>query len=179
MISLVPRTAGVALGALLCLYSSATLAQTQPTPHVNPRTTLKESIMQQHQQQHVTGNFDVKLTPQPAAPAIEAAQLGRQTLNKQFHGDLNANSLGEMLAAGTAVKGSAGYVAMERVTGTLLGKNGSFVLMHTGVMDRGTPQLTVQVVPDSGTDELLGITGQMGIQITGGQHVYTFDFTLP
>jgi hypothetical protein len=131
------------------------------------------------QQQHVTGSFDVKLTPQAATPAIESAQLGRQTLDKQFHGDLSAYSLGEMLAAGTAIKGSAGYVAIERVTGTLLGKKGSFVLMHTGIMNRGTPQLTVQVVPDSGTDELIGLTGQMGIQITGGQHVYTFDFTLP
>lgn len=132
--------------------------------------------MQQH---HITGNFDVTLTPQAASPAIEAAKLGRQTLGKTFHGDLNATSLGEMLAAMTEVKGSAGYVAIERVTGTLLGKKGSFVLMHTGVMNRGTPQLTVQVVPDSGTDELAGLTGQMGIQITGGQHVYTFDFALP
>jgi hypothetical protein len=130
-------------------------------------------------EQHITGNFDVKLTPQIAAPAIEAARLGRQTLDKTFHGDLSAHSLGEMLAAGTEVKGSAGYVAIERVTGTLIGKRGSFMLMHTGVMNRGTPQLTVQVVPDSGTDELVGLTGQMGIQITEGKHVYTFDFVLP
>lgn len=83
-----------------------------------------------------------------------------------------------MLAAMTEVKGSAGYVAIERVTGTLLGKQGSFVLMHTGTMDRGAAQLVVQVVPDSGTEALTGLTGQMGIQITGGQHAYTFDFTL-
>lgn len=132
--------------------------------------------MQQH---HITGSFDVKLTPQEAAPAIESAKLGRQTLGKTFHGDLNATSLGEMLAAGTEVKGSAGYIAIERVTGTLLGKPGSFVLMHAGVMNRGTPQLTVQVVPDSGTDALTGLTGQMGIQITDGKHFYTFDFMLP
>ncbi len=132
--------------------------------------------MQQH---HVTGSFDVQLTPQAASAGIESAKLGRQTLNKTFHGDLNATSLGEMLAAMTEVKGSAGYVAMERVTGTLLGKQGSFVLMHTGVMNRGTPQLTVQVVPDSGMDALTGLTGQMAIQVTDGQHVYTFDFTLP
>nr|WP_295776476.1 DUF3224 domain-containing protein [Rhodoferax sp.] len=131
-------------------------------------------------QQHIiTGNFDVKFTPQAAAPAIEAAKLGRQTLDKTFHGDLSAHSLGEMLAAMTEVKGSAGYVALERVTGTLMGRQGSFVLMHTGVMNRGTPQLTVQVVPDSGTDELVGLVGQMDIQINAGQHVYTFDFTLP
>jgi hypothetical protein len=129
--------------------------------------------------QHITGNFDIQLTPQSAGPAMEAAKLGRQKLDKQFHGDLDARSVGEMLAAGTDIKGSAGYVAIERVTGTLQGKPGSFVLMHTGVMHRGTPQLTVQVVPDSGTDQLTGLAGQMGIQITNGQHVYTFDFTLP
>ena len=131
------------------------------------------------QQQNITGNFDVKLTPQTPTPATEAAKLGRQTLDKTFHGDLTAHSLGEMLATGTEVKGSAGYVAMERVIGTLIGKKGSFVLMHAGVMNRGVPQLTVQVVPDSGTEELIGLTGQMGIQIDAGQHVYTFDFTLP
>lgn len=132
----------------------------------------------QHQHQ-ITGNFDVKLTPQAAAPNIESAKLGRNTLEKTFHGDLNATSLGEMLAAMTDVKGSAGYVAIERVTGTLLGKHGSFVLMHTGTMNRGAAQLAVQVVPDSGTDALTGLTGHMGIQVTGGHHVYTFDFTLP
>ena len=83
----------------------------------------------QSQHHHITGNFDVKLTPQAAAPAIESAKLGRQTLDKTFYGDLNATSLGEMLAAMTEVKGSAGYVAIERVTGTLLGKKGSFALM--------------------------------------------------
>lgn len=133
----------------------------------------------QPQQQHITGNFDVKLTPQAPAAAVEAAKLGRQTLEKTFHGDLSAHSLGEMLAAGTEVKGSAGYVAIERVTGTLMGRQGSFVLMHTGVMNRGAPQLTVQVVPDSGTDELVGLTGLMGIHITDGKHFYTFDFVLP
>lgn len=132
--------------------------------------------MQQH---HITGSFDVQLTPQAAAPAIASAKLGRQTIDKAFHGDLNATSLGEMLAAMTEIKGSAGYVAIERVTGTLLGKKGSFVLMHTGVMNRGAAQLTVQVIPDSGTDELTGLTGQMGIQITEGKHFYTFDFELP
>ncbi len=132
--------------------------------------------MQHH---HIAGTFDVKLTLQAPASAIAGAGLSRQTLDKTFHGDLSATSLGEMLAAMTEVKGSAGYVAIERVTGSLLGKKGSFVLMHTGVMNRGAPELTVQVVPDSGTDALLGITGQMGIQITDGEHFYTFDFMLP
>ncbi|MFZ6653818.1 DUF3224 domain-containing protein [Undibacterium sp. TJN19] len=127
----------------------------------------------------VTGTFEVKLSPQPAAASIAAANLGRQTIDKQFHGELEAHSLGEMIAAGTATKGSAGYVAIERVTGSLQGKKGTFILMHTGVMNRGIPQLTVQVVPDSGTEELLGISGQMRIQITNGQHFYTFDYQLP
>lgn len=126
-----------------------------------------------------TGPFDVKLESQPAAPGTEAAGLGRRSLDKQFHGDLEAHSLGEMLAAGTAQPGSAGYVAMETVTGTLHGRRGSFVLMHFGVMDRGQASLEVRVVPDSGTDELLGLTGTMQIDITGGKHLYVFDYQLP
>lgn len=129
--------------------------------------------------QHITGSFDVKLKPQTVASDIEAAKLGLQTIDKQFHGDLNARSLGEMLAAGTEIKGSAAYVAIERVSGTLQGKNGSFILIHNGIMHRGQAQLTVQVVPDSGTDELTGLSGQMSIQISNGQHFYTFDYSLP
>lgn len=128
---------------------------------------------------HITGTFTVKLTPQPAASEIAEAALGRQTLDKQFSGELEAHSLGEMLAVGTAIKGSAGYVAIERVTGTLQGKKGSFVLMHMGVMSRGVPSLTVQVVPDSGTDELTGLSGRLGIDIRDGQHHYSFDYALP
>ena len=129
--------------------------------------------------QQIRGSFDVKLQPQAPAPAIAEAHLGRQTIDKQFHGELEAHSLGEMLAAMTEVKGSAGYVAIERVNGTLQGKRGSFVLMHTGVMDRGTPQLTIQVAPDSATDELVGLKGTMQIEIKDGQHFYVFDFSLP
>ena len=129
--------------------------------------------------QQIRGSFDVKLQPQAPAPSIAEAHLGRQTIDKQFHGELEAHSLGEMLAAMTEVKGSAGYVAIERVNGTLQGKRGSFVLMHTGVMDRGTPQLTIQVVPDSATDELVGLKGTMQIEIKDGKHFYVFDFSLP
>jgi hypothetical protein len=125
------------------------------------------------------GPFDVKLTPQPPAAGIEGAHLGRQTLNKQFHGDLEASSLGEMIAAMSPVQGSAGYVAMERVSGALQGKRGSFVLQHTGVMNRGEASLIVTVVPDSGTDELAGLTGTMQIQIEQGKHAYVFDYELP
>lgn len=127
---------------------------------------------------HASGTFDVKLAPQPAAPGIEAAQLGRMTIDKRFHGDLAGTSLGEMLSAGTPQGGSAGYVAIERVTGTLHGRTGSFVLMHFGLMDRGTPSLRVTVVPDSGTGELAGLKGELAIRIEQGRHQYTFDYTL-
>jgi hypothetical protein len=100
------------------------------------------------------------------------------TIDKQFHGDLEAVSKGQMLAAGTAVQGSAGYVAMERVSGSLKGRSGSFVLQHSGSMTRGTPQLSVTVVPDSGTGDLAGLTGKMSIQIAGGKHSYEFEYTL-
>src|SRR5213075_2706416 len=97
---------------------------------------------------------------------------GRMSIDKQFHGDLFATSKGEMLMAGTAVKGSAGYVAIERVTGTLAGKTGTFVFQHSGTMDKGAPTLVVSVVPDSGTGELTGLRGSFSIEITGGKHMY-------
>ena len=100
------------------------------------------------------------------------------SLDKQFHGDLDATSKGEMLAAGTEVKGSAGYVAMERVTGKLHGRSGTFVLQHSGTMNRGSPQLSVTVVPDSGTDQLEGLVGKMAIKIEGGKHFYDFEYAL-
>ncbi|MEA2705683.1 MAG: hypothetical protein QOH22_471 [Gemmatimonadaceae bacterium] len=126
-----------------------------------------------------TGPFEVKLNPQPAYNTDETALLGRMSIDKQFHGDLEATSKGEMLTAGSAVKGSAGYVAMERVNGTLNGKNGSFALQHTGIMNRGTPSLVIKVVPDSGTAELEGLTGTMSIKIVNGKHSYILDYMLP
>ena len=101
------------------------------------------------------------------------------TIEKQIHGDLEATSKGQMLTAGTDVKGSAGYVAIERVTGALQGRTGSFVLQHTGTMTRGAFQLTITVVPDSGTGQLAGLTGTMNIIIADGKHSYDFDYTLP
>jgi len=124
------------------------------------------------------GTFEVTLPSQPVAPGTEAAQLGRKAIHKTFQGDLQATSLGEMLAAGTATLGSAGYVAMERVEGTLAGRRGSFVLMHFGVMDKGQPSLTIRVVPDSGTGELVGLGGAMNIDIRDGQHFYQLDWQL-
>lgn len=126
-----------------------------------------------------SGQFEVKLAPQPPAPGIEQANLGRMTIDKQFQGDLEASSLGEMLSAIGQVQGSAGYVAIERVTGSLHGKRGSFVLQHRGVMHRGVPDLSVTVVPDSGTDALSGLSGSMQIRIEEGKHYYRFDYLLP
>jgi hypothetical protein len=130
--------------------------------------------------QHATGTFDVKITPQkPDNPPAEESKVGRMSIDKQFHGDLEATSKGEMLAVQTETKGSAGYVAMERVTGTLRGRKGTFVLQHSATMDRGKPSLSVTVVPDSGTGELAGLTGSMKIIIDAGKHSYEFDYTLP
>jgi hypothetical protein len=123
-----------------------------------------------------SGPFDVKVIPQ--APDEAGGGLGRMLLDKQFHGDLEATSKGQMLAAGTAVEGSAGYVAMETVSGTLHGRRGTFVLQHSGTMNRGTPQLSITVVPDSGTGELAGLAGKMTIDISGGKHAYDFEYTL-
>jgi hypothetical protein len=126
-----------------------------------------------------TGAFEVKLDPQKPDGKFEDATLGRMTIDKQFHGDLEATSKGQMLTGMTAVKGSAGYVAIERVTGMLNGRTGTFILQHTGSMNRGTPQLSVTVVPDSGTDQLQGIAGKMTIIIAEGKHSYEFEYTLP
>lgn len=129
---------------------------------------------------HATGSFEVKMAPQkPDNPIEEAANIGRMSLDKQFHGDLEATSKGEMLAISPDTKGSGVYVALERVTGTLKGRTGSFVLHHTGIMNRGVPQLTISVAPDSGTGQLTGITGTMNINIAGGKHSYDFEYTLP
>ena len=126
-----------------------------------------------------TGTFDVKITPQASDLAPEGPNLGRMSLDKQFHGDLAGTSKGEMLSAMTSVKNSAGYVAMERVTGTLKGRKGSFILQHSGTMNRGAPKLLIVVVPDSGTDQLKGLTGTMTIDIVDGKHSYGFDYALP
>ena len=126
-----------------------------------------------------TGTFDVKITPQASDLAPEGPNLGRMSIDKQYHGDLEGPAKGEMItAAGIAVKESAAYSAVERVSGTLHGKKGSFALQHTGIMTRGTPSLAVTVVPDSGTGELAGLTGKMDIIIEGKEHSYVFDYEL-
>jgi hypothetical protein len=125
------------------------------------------------------GSFEVKLVPLPLSDASDTTRT-RMSIDKVLHGDLEGTTKGEMLTASGTQKGSAGYVAIERVTGTLQGKKGSFVLQHNGVMDRGAPQLTIAIVPDSGTEELAGIAGKMTIEITkDGGHLYALDYTLP
>ena len=128
--------------------------------------------------QHAVGPFDVKVVPLPPDDKVGDPSIARMSLDKQFHGDLEATSKGLMLAMGDA-KTSAGYVAMERVSGTLHGRKGTFALQHTGTMTRGVPSLSVTVVPDSGTEELTGITGKLEIKIAAGKHSYDFEYTLP
>jgi hypothetical protein len=125
-----------------------------------------------------SGTFVVKLTPEPFEDKSEGATLGRMSIDKQYHGDLEATSKGAMLTAGTAIKGSAAYVAIEKVNGALRGRSGTFALQHNGTMTRGAPQLTVTVVPDSGTGQLAGLAGTMTIKIADGKHSYEFDYTL-
>ena len=127
---------------------------------------------------HASGTFEVKVAPL-AEDKGEGATLGRMSLDKQFHGDLEATSKGEMLTAMTEVKGSGGYVAVERVSGTLHGQKGSFALIHRGIMAGGRQELSLTVVPDSGSAELVGLAGKMEIKIVEGKHFYEFEYTVP
>jgi len=127
----------------------------------------------------ISGKFDVKLNPLDSyAKGINGIKLGHVSIDKTFHGELDATSQGEMLSAMTAIQGSAGYVAIEQVNGTLSGKKGSFVLQHFGAMDKTGEQLILIVIPDSGSGELVGLSGSMTITIEDGQHFYNFDYQL-
>lgn len=155
-----------AFPAICLLLVCSALAQS-PTPS-------KEAPMTNH----ASGPFDVKVTPQD--DKSDDPLLGRMSLDKQYHGDLEATAKGQMLTAGTAVKGSGAYVAIEKVSGSLKGRTGTFVLQHTGSMTSGNFHLDVTVVPDSGTGALQGIAGKMNIIIApGGKHSYEFEYTLP
>lgn len=127
---------------------------------------------------NANGTFDVKVIPQPPDDSA-GGPFGRLFLDKQFHGDLEASSRGQMLGSMSAVKGSGGYVALELVTGTLQGREGGFILQHNGSMRKNVPTLLVTVVPDSGTGQLEGIEGTMTIVIEGSRHSYVFEYTLP
>ena len=127
-----------------------------------------------------SGSFEVTLVPLASDASEEGHEIGRQTIDKRFSGDFEGTSRGEMMyAMSAAVPGSGAYVALEWVKGRLEGRSGSFAFYHVGTMTRGTPALTVTVVPDSGTGELVGITGTLVIKITDGKHFYDFDFSLP
>ena len=140
-----------------------------------PGAAQKEKIVAEQ----AAGTFDVKVEAQGEADKGEGSTLGRYSLDKQYHGDLEGTAKGTMLTAGTDVKGSAGYVAIERVTGTLKGRSGSFALQHSGTMAHGELQLSITVVPDSGTGQLMGIAGKLTVIIAGGKHSYEFEYSLP
>jgi len=128
--------------------------------------------------QRASGQFDVKITPLANDTPAEGSALGRMSIDKQFHGDIEGTSKGEMLTAGTAPKNSASYVAIERVTGSVHGKRGTFALQHNATMTRGEGELNIIVVPDSGTGELTGLAGSMSIEITNGKHFYALEYTI-
>jgi Protein of unknown function (DUF3224) len=148
------------------------LGQAQPPV---PGVAQKEKTVAEH----AVGPFDVKMEAQGEADKGDGSTLARYSLDKQYHGDLEGTAKGLALTAGTDVKGSAGYVALERVTGTLKGRSGSFVLQHSGTMAHGDSQLSITVVPDSGTGQLVGIVGKMSIIIAAGKHSYDFEYSLP
>jgi hypothetical protein len=160
------------VGAIWLSFGSMAYAQ-ESTATPAPITVQKGNAM------HASGTFEVKLIPQPPEDKADGSTLGRMSIDKQFHGDLEGASKGQMLSAMTDVKGSAGYVAIERVTGKLNGRSGSFVLQHSGSAIRGATQLSVTVVPDSGTGQLVGLAGTMTITIADGKHSYDLEYTLP
>jgi len=165
---------GIAIIAILGLFVGAgSTARTQTHP-AEPNTAQKAAPMSKH----ATGTFDVKLAVQ-TDDKVGDPTVGRMSIDKQFHGDLEATSKGQMLSTVTEVKGSAGYVAIERVTGTLQGRAGSFSLQHNATMNRGVPEMNIIVIPDSGTGQLAGLAGKLNIIITDGKHSYEFDYTLP
>lgn len=127
----------------------------------------------------VKGEFEVKREMQPMVDMGDGAQAAHMRFDKAFQGPLDATGVVHMFAVGTATEGSAAYVAVERIAGTLDGRAGSFFMQHTGIMDRGAPSLTVAVVPDSGTEALAGLRGTLAIDIVDGKHFYTFDYVLP
>ncbi|SRR6266700_3671858 len=170
--------AGICAITAICLslgYAASAYTQKTDTHSPVPNTVQKGEATVKH----ATGPFDVKLNPQ-TDDKVGDPSLGRMSIDKQYHGDLEATSKGQMLTAMSAdVKGSGVYVAVERVNGTLHGRTGTFALHHTGIMTRGVPQLTITVVPDSGTGQLVGLTGKMDIQIVDGKHSYDFEYMLP
>jgi hypothetical protein len=166
------RTLARALGAVAICASCFVAAVGQQGATVPVETTKAGKAMTKH----AKGEFDVKITP--AADKTPDPALGRLVVNKNYRGDLEGTSVGEMLTSGTGAK-SGGYVLIERVTGTLNGMRGSFSLQHSGLMDDGVPQLNIVVVPGSGTEQLEGISGRYLLEIKEGKHFYDLEYTLP
>jgi len=163
--------------AVLFLFSVVSLCVTLA---VHSRSSLPHSQQRDlPTTRHATDAFDVKVTPLQPAFKTDDNSLGRMSLDKQYHGDLEATAQGEMLTASTPIKGSAAYVAVECVSGRLHGRTGAFLLQHSGTMSHGEFHLNVTVVPDSGTGQLAGLSGAMNIIITDGKHSYEFSYTLP
>jgi hypothetical protein len=164
----------VPIVSLLCVSAFALTPGVEHSRILLP-TLQKDSPMTQH----ATGQFEVKISPLETAFKFDDNPIARMSLDKQFHGDLEATSKGEMLSSGNPAKGAGGYVAMERVSGSLHGRNGTFVLQHEGTMSKGSYHMQVSVVPDSGTDQLAGLSGSMTIIIKDGKHSYDLTYTLP
>jgi hypothetical protein len=141
-------------------------------------TPLMAQTAKEHPMHHAKGTFEVKMAPLPTA-ADDKSGIMHMSIHKQFHGGIEGQSVGEMMSMGNPSKGSAGYVAMERVTGTVDGKSGSFGMQHNGTLDNGAQTLSILVVPGSGTGELAGISGVFHLVIEGGKHSYDLEYSLP
>lgn len=165
--------AGAAAGLLLTLAAASPARAQAGSPA--PPAPQRERVVTNH----ASGTFEVKVIPQAPEENVGDPTVGRLALDKQFHGDLEGTSKGQMLGVRTEVEGSAGYVAMERVNGTLQGRTGTFALQHSGTMNRGASTLSITVVPDSGTGQLTGLAGTMSINVADGKHSYAFEYTLP
>jgi len=169
------RTAiGLRIGLLAVILSTGVPASAaEPTVAPLPLPSSRLVTM------HARGTFEVQITPMPVDAYTDATSLGRMTIDKQFSGDLVGTGKGQMLTGMGQVKGSAAYSAIERFTGTVAGKQGSFVMQHTGIVTRGAQSLVITIVPDSGTGELAGIGGTLAITIVDKQHAYDLEYTLP
>lgn len=162
-------------GLVLVLWLSSTAAAAKDVEQALVQGTSKGTAMSSR----ASGTFEVKVKPLPNDEKVAGLSVGRMGLEKEWKGDLTGTSKGEMMTIGTSVEGSAGYVAVEQMTVALKGRSGSFALLHQGTMKGGDFNLTITVVPDSGTGQLVGLSGKLAIVIADGKHSYDFDYTLP
>lgn len=163
--------------AVACTLGFTVVLCAAPAP-AQVSATRTDAVQENANTMQATGTFEVKLSPLETYPEADT-KIGRMSIDKTFAGDLIGTSQGEMLSGGSPAEGSAGYVAIERVTGVLQGRGGSFLLQHSGTMTPASQELTITVVPGSGTGELEGLAGTMSIEIEGGNHSYAFEYTLP